>query len=175
MPGSTVQKSSRSSSRNSSRAGFTLLEMIVVIVITGVLTAVTILSFSTVQGRLGARSAQNNFLSMHAQARAFAVERGVPVRFVIDAGNDLIRVEWTGPDGVQILNQLDLRQEFAVDVSLVSGATTNPAVVCFTPRGIAAPACGTIDRVTRVRFTRGAGADGRREVEMLAFGQARGL
>jgi prepilin-type N-terminal cleavage/methylation domain-containing protein len=159
----------------SRRSGFTLLEMIVVITITGALSSIAILAFSTVHGRLGARSAQDNFLSMHAQARAFAVERGTTVRFIMDAVEDRLRIEWTGPDGVEVLNELDLGGEFDVDMTLRSGSTASPGIVCFTPRGLAEPGCGTVTATTRVRFTRGARADGVREVELLPFGQARGL
>ena len=159
----------------SRRSGFTLLEMIVVITITGVMASIAILAFSTVHGRLGARSAQDNFLSMHAQARAFAVERGRTVRLVMDTAEDVLRIEWTGPDGAETLNELDLGQEFDVNMTLASGSTATPGIVCFTPRGIAEPGCGTVTATTRVRFTRGTRTDGVREVELLPFGQARGL
>ncbi len=167
MPGSTT--------RRSTRAGFTLLEMIVVIAIGGVLTSIAILAFSQVQGQLATRSAQNNFLSLHAQARAVAVERGVPVQLVIDAGGDEVRIEWTGPDGLEVLNRLNLGQEFDVNVTIPSGSTTSPARVCFTARGIANPGCGTVTEITRVRLQRGAGDQGIREVEILPLGQARAL
>jgi prepilin-type N-terminal cleavage/methylation domain-containing protein len=157
------------------RRGFTLLEMIVVIAIGGILASIAILAFSTVHGRLAARSAQSNFLSMHAQARAFAVERGVPVRFVMDAGEDELRVEIVQGGDTEILNQLDLQSEFAVGLTLRAGSTTTPAVVCFTPRGIAEPGCGTVTQLTTVRLQRGTRADGIREVELLPFGQARAL
>lgn len=159
----------------SRRSGFTLLEMIVVITITGVMASIAILAFSTVHGRLGARSAQDNFLSVHAQARAFAVERGRTVRLVMDTAEDLLRVEWTGPGGVETLSELDLGREFDVNMTLESGSTTTPGIVCFTPRGIAEPGCGTVTTTTRLRFTRGTRTDGVREVELLPFGQARGL
>lgn len=158
-----------------SRRGFTLLEMIVVITIGGVLASIAILAFSTVHGRLGARSAQSNFMSMHAQARAFAVERGVAVRFVMDAGQDEIRVEIVQGGDTEVLNRMNLQTEFAVDLTLRAGSTTSPGVVCFTPRGIADPGCGTVTQQTTVRFQRGTRADGIREVELLPFGQARAL
>jgi prepilin-type N-terminal cleavage/methylation domain-containing protein len=164
---------SSSGSRRSRRAGFTLLELLVVVTITGVLGSLAILSFSTVQGRMGARSAQSNFLSMHAQTRAFAVERGGPARLVIDTQTNELRIEAPDPDGnMEIVNRLDLAGEFNVNLTLNSGSTTTPAIVCFTPRGVADPGCGTISQVTVVRFSRG---NRTADVQLLVLGQARAV
>jgi Tfp pilus assembly protein FimT len=111
--------------------------MVTVIVIGGVLTGIALNSFSRVRGQLSTRTAQSNFMGLHAQARAFSVERGVPVRLVVDEGTDRVRVEILGPAGTQVQNELDFREVFGVDLVTGQGSVN----ICFTPRGIANPNC----------------------------------
>jgi prepilin-type N-terminal cleavage/methylation domain-containing protein len=150
------------------RGGFTILELIIVILITGVLVGVVINSFSRMAGQLNTRSAHDNFLSLHAQARAFAVERGVEVRLVIDPGADQVRVETTRDGQVEVLNQLNFREEFQVDLIRVTGQ--GPVNLCFTPRGIANPTCGNaVGTETTIRFEMG---NRSRSIRLLPLGQA---
>jgi len=145
----------------SRRSGFTLLEMIVVITITGVLTSIVFLSFSRVQGQLGTRAAQSNFLSLHAQARALAVERGQLSSFVVTEATGVVRIEMGGV----VINELSLANEF--DVTVDSGGDFTQ---CFSPRGIADLGCTTFSTVRTVTFTRG---NRTAEVALLPLGQAR--
>jgi prepilin-type N-terminal cleavage/methylation domain-containing protein len=144
------------------RSGFTLLEMIVVVAIGGVLATLVMLSFSRVQGQLATRSAQSNFLSLHAQARSLAVERGVTSEFVVVDATGVVSVRVGG----DVVNQVNLGQEFAVTVSTSGGG--GGFTQCFTPRGIADLNCVTATRT--VTFTRG---NRTTQVEVLPLGQAR--
>ncbi|TVP42053.1 MAG: prepilin-type N-terminal cleavage/methylation domain-containing protein [Gemmatimonadales bacterium] len=144
------------------RSGFTLLEMIVVIAIGGVLASIVTLSFSRVQGQMATRSAQSNFLSLHAQARALAVERGVTSQFAVVDATGLVTVRV----GSNVVNQVNLTSEFAVTVATSGGG--GGFTQCFTPRGIADLNCVTAART--VTFTRG---DRSTQVEVLPLGQAR--
>lgn len=146
--------------------GFTILELLVVVVITGVLSTVVVQSFSRVHGRMAVGSAQNNLMSLHSQARAFSVERGIPARFVVDGGTDEVRLEVDGDGGVEVLNRFDLQAEFAVDVQLSS----SPMILCFTPRGVASPGCGNVTSPVEITLTRGNRSG---IVEILPLGQAR--
>lgn len=157
-------------SRN--RAGFSILELITVLVIGGVLVGITINSFSRVGGRMGVSSARSNFMSLNAQARSFAVERGVVVRLIVDPEANVVRVE-TGPAGAPVvLNRIDLQREFGVDIQVPAGALS-PAgtlVLCMTPRGIANTACNSFAGATRLTFVRG---DREARLDLLPLGQAR--
>jgi prepilin-type N-terminal cleavage/methylation domain-containing protein len=148
--------------------GFTILELVVVIVIGGVMAGLMINAFSRVRGQLSTRSAQSNFMGLHAQARAFAVERGVQVRLVVDEGNDRVRIEVPAPDGVDVRNEMDFRRAFGVDMVTGQGSVN----VCFTPRGIANPACGGAftGNSLVVRFDAGGRS---RTVTVFPLGQAR--
>ena len=153
---------------NRNTQGFTILELIIVLVISTVLAGIITLSFSRVQGQLGVQSAQTNFLSLHAQARAFAAERGTLVYFVVDDGDDEFRVEWDNPDtGTrEVLNVVSVGQEFGVNVT----ASESGAQLCFTPRGIADPGCNTFTGTLRVQLDR---ANRSAALLVLQLGQAR--
>lgn len=148
--------------------GFTILELIIAVVISIVLAGIVTLSFSRVHGQLGVQSAQSNFLSLHAQARAFAAERGTIVRFVVDAGDDELRVEWTDPaTGVlEVLSGVNVMQEFGVDIV----SREQSAALCFTPRGVADPGCNTFDGTLDVDLVRG---NRSASLTVLQLGQAR--
>ena len=153
----------------SNRRGFTIIELIIVVVISTILAGIITLSFSRVQGALATNSAQTNLQSLHAQARAFAVERGQPVRLVIDSAADEIRVEWTNPDpdvGDEVLNVVNVGREFAVDLR-----TSGGSALCFNPRGVGEPTCSTMDSggltVTMIRGNRTT------SVTILPLGQIR--
>jgi prepilin-type N-terminal cleavage/methylation domain-containing protein len=143
------------------RRGFTLLELVVVIAIGGILSSVAILAFSQVQGQLATRSALSNFLSLHAQARALAVERGGMSQFIVDEGEGEVRIEFGGV----VVSELSLADEFAVTLDADGGLTH-----CFTPRGIADLGCTTFNTATNVTFTRG---NRTATVQLLPLGQAR--
>ncbi len=164
----TLARRTRRPGAPSGSGGFTILELIIVIVITGILVGVVINSFSRVAGQLNTRSAHDNFLSLHAQARAFAVERGVEVRLVIDSANDQVRIESTRDGAVEVLNQLNFRDEFQVDLVRVTGQGL--LNLCFTPRGIANPACANaVGTETTIRFEMG---NRSRSIRLLPLGQA---
>lgn len=143
------------------RRGFTLLELLIVIVVGGILTSITFVSFSRVHGQLGSSAAATNFLSLHSQARAVAVERGGLATFILDQNAATVRIEFDGA----VINQLDLGREFDVTVDAGGNLTQ-----CFTPRGIADLGCTTFERPVTVSFTRG---NRTAQVELLPLGQAR--
>lgn len=143
-----------------------MLELLIVLVISGVLVGIISLSFSRVHGQLGVSAAQTQFFSLHAQARAFAVERGEVVRFVIDADEDEFRVELGDPGDPEILTQVSVRQEFDVTVS----SRVTSAALCFTPRGLADPNCNDFTGTLEVTLQRG---NQTASLTLLQLGQAR--
>ena len=152
----------------SNTRGFTIIELVIVVVISIILAGIITLSFSRVQGALATNSAQTTLQSMHAQTRAFAVERGQVVRLVIDSAEDEVRIEWTNPDtgDNEVLNTVNLGREFAVDLR-----TSGGSALCFNPRGVGEPTCSTMDSggltVTMIRGNRIA------SVTILPLGQIR--
>jgi prepilin-type N-terminal cleavage/methylation domain-containing protein len=149
-------------------AGFTLVELATTLVLGSILMGITIASFARVRAQLSTRSAQTQFMGLHAQARAFSVERGVDVILVVDETTDRATVLRATPSGPLVLRQVDFRNTFGVDLVTGQGSVN----LCFTPRGTANPSCaGTFAGTSlEVRFV----VDGRSHVvTVFPLGQAR--
>lgn len=142
--------------------GFTLIELLIVLVVGGLLGSVTIRAFSQVHGSLGSRTAQSTFLTMHAQARALAVERGEAMVLEVDRDAGVVRIEDAAGD-------VERARDFGRDYEVEIRAPASMVRLCMTPRGIADPACGNVSGSTEIQFVRG---DRTRAVVLLPLGQA---
>jgi prepilin-type N-terminal cleavage/methylation domain-containing protein len=120
--------------------GFTLIELIVVILIGSILTGVALSSFSNVQTRFAVQGAKQAYMTLHQRARSKAVE----------SGETVILVNWASGDSVALLvrdgadsvwsDQTHFRRQFDVDVRTPGDVTY---VICMTPRGYADYNCGS--------------------------------
>lgn len=145
------------------RSGFTILELLIVLVVGGLLSMVTIRSFSQVHGNLGARTAQSTFLGMHAQARGMAVERGQRIILTVTPSTGIVTLE--EPDGT-VVRSRDFSEDYDVSIETDGGGIVR---LCMTPRGYAEPACGNVSARVELRFVRGGRT---RSVALLPLGQA---
>lgn len=59
-----------------SRSGFTIVELLIVIVVIGILAAITVVAFSTVRGRAFDASVQTDIKELAKRVRAYQVETG---------------------------------------------------------------------------------------------------
>lgn len=149
------------------RYGFTLLEMLVVIAVGGILAAVAVASFGGIQGQMGVRGAQNALLSMHAQTRALAVERGGRARLMVESGTGNVVIDLlTDPAGVPTVIE---RRNFPALYNVTVTTEPAPVVVCMTPRGYADPGCNSYGQRGIVRIS---GRGGSSQVDFLPLGQA---
>lgn len=124
----------------STRAGFTIIELVIVILIGSILTGIALNSFQGVQSRFAVQSAKRVYMSWHQRVRSRAIETGETViMFVwVDGdsvatlrrdGNTLIREDVQQFDG-----DLGVTLETQGDVSFYT---------CMTPRGYADTSCGS--------------------------------
>ena len=79
----------------STRRGFSLIEIVVTLVAGSVLLGIAAPSVSGVRGHFAVSGARTTFSSLHARARAQAIERGGTVRLVVDAAHDHVAI-WSG-------------------------------------------------------------------------------
>jgi prepilin-type N-terminal cleavage/methylation domain-containing protein len=130
------------------RNGFTLIELVVVIMIATVILATTVRSFGDVGDRRSVVAAQSAFESLHARARAHAIERGTPVRLNVDGSGDSV---WLETDSTQ-LEMVDFKETFGVDLQ---GYPTDDVTLCMSPRGFADTSCNTFSSLGAAFFMAG--------------------
>jgi prepilin-type N-terminal cleavage/methylation domain-containing protein len=143
------------------RSGFTLIEMLVVMVVAVILISIVVEGMDGFQTKNAVRQARNVFLSMHARTRAQAVEFGQMTELSVDADGDSVWI--TRNDST--LSVVRFQDELGVDIDGDGVAT-----LCMTPRGFADSSCNSFGEGTmEVRFIQGTRAS---NVSILPLGQA---
>lgn len=144
------------------RAGFTLIELTIVIVVSAALLTLVTRALGDVQRRIAADQAMKTYEAAHARARAHAVERGGTVRLILDTAGDSASVVAAGGE---LLETVYFGAELGVDVQ---SSASNPVVVCMTARGYGDASCMSFNSVVTLSF-----ASGRDTValELLPLGQ----
>ena len=113
--------------------GFTLIEMLVVIMVIGALMAVALPYLRTGTNKSAARGAADAIAALHAVARAAAIQRGRTANLVIPSGTNkaLVVASKVTSSGVDTLGRVvDLAGQFGVTVTSTSDS------IGFSPRGI---------------------------------------
>ena len=142
------------------RNGFTIIELLTVIIFMSILVTVAIRSMGNLQSRTAVRQAQNVFVAMHARTRAQAVEFGETVQLEIDAAGDSL---WVTRDGTT-LETIRLQNEMGIDIQ----AEEDTYTLCMNSRGFANESCNSFDDAVTLYFVQGGDSA---SVEMLPLGQ----
>jgi prepilin-type N-terminal cleavage/methylation domain-containing protein len=143
------------------RSGFTMVELLVVLVVGFILASIVADGMDGYQTRSAIRDARTVFLSMHARTRAQAAESGRITRLNVDADGDSV---WISRNDTT-LAVAHLRSELGVDIDGEGVAT-----LCLTPRGFADSSCNSFGSGTmNVRFIEGGRGS---TVSILPLGQA---
>jgi len=127
------------------RSGFSIIELVVVLMVGSVLTSIAITEFNGVSGRFAVKGARQTLMSMHARARMKAVELGRTVKLNIDPVGDSI---WLSR-GTVVLDVVNFGREFNVDVLTSSDAEIQ---VCMNPRGFADTGCNNFNAPVTITF-----------------------
>ena len=132
-----------------SHPGFTMIEMLMVIVLIGALLAISLPYFRSSTAKSSVRGAADVIASLHSLARTAAVQRGRTARLVVPTGGNkalVIALKATGSGVDTVGSVADLAQMFGVTV------TTTRDTVTFSPRGIGSDLTATTIIVTKGSF-----------------------
>lgn len=151
-----------------SRSGFSVLELLIVISVAALMSAIAFPVWSTSKHRLDVRSAQGVFMSMQRRARVLAVERGERVRFNLSFPGDSIWI--TSSNGTE--ESVSLQREWGVNMVTGSGADTGEHWICNGARGFADRSCNSFSGSQVVRFELGEHLE---RVRVLPLGQVEAL
>jgi len=113
--------------------GFTVLELLTVVLIIGAMLAVAIPYLSKQTGKTSARGAADAVAALHAAARMGAIQRGRTASLVIPTGTNkaLVVANKVTSSGLDTLGKVvDLAGQFGVTV------TSTSDTISFSPRGI---------------------------------------
>ncbi|HEY8470564.1 MAG TPA: type II secretion system protein [Longimicrobiales bacterium] len=127
-------------------AGFTGIEMLVVLIIAGILVAMAMPALGRAWARQGALNARDSLVALAARARAAAIERG-DTELKVDALTDRAWIEQAG----STIDAVDYSGEFDADVTTASGR--DALCVRYNARGLGRSCGHTLP--DSVVFTRG--------------------
>lgn len=144
----------------SRRSGFTLIELVIVVVVAAALIGISTVAFGGIQNRLSAGQGIRNFKALHARARAQAIEGGQRTFLWVDTPGDSV---WITRGG-ETLEVIRFDRELGVEIT----GTPNFFRLCMTPRGFADPDCNSFSNSAKLEFSQGAEAFA---VEILPLGQ----
>jgi prepilin-type N-terminal cleavage/methylation domain-containing protein len=128
------------------RRGFTLPEMLIVIVMISLLALVAIPRFATANGKRQMESARMRVAAALATARAAAIQKGYPVRFQLTSNTVTVRRDTTG--ATNIISPVPLNTLYKVTASPPVGFT-DPFDVVFSGRGFSNVGSTAVIRLSR--------------------------
>ncbi|GMR14392.1 MAG: hypothetical protein BMS9Abin29_2647 [Gemmatimonadota bacterium] len=134
------------------KSGFTLLEVLIVVVVIGLLAGITFPRIGGIQNKFALRGAVNSFMSSHSLARAIAIRQGGVAELHIDPTNDRFWVEVdTSLAGSGVMDTIGLVVDLSESrVTLTSTQT----LLCFDGRGLPSSAAGCATSGVVVAFNR---------------------
>jgi prepilin-type N-terminal cleavage/methylation domain-containing protein len=131
-----------------SRSGFTIIELVIVIVVGSILTSIALTQISGAQGRIAVQGARTTYAAVQARARAHGIEMGQNVLFHVDSTGDSIWIEHDGG----VIEKILFGNEQNVDIRISLNGAPASMTLCFSPRGYTDTSCNTTNLIHRVEF-----------------------
>jgi type IV fimbrial biogenesis protein FimT len=155
------------SSQVKKTGGITLLELMVVIVIIGILAAVSLPNMAGWFGKKDLDSVARGMFSHFQLARSQAVREGTPVQIRIDVNNDWYDIRYT--NGNVIIPQTNMPQGIDIVSSTFPLNPSNVNTTGFSPRGFSTTAQGEV----RIRGANAPTSSNLRIIELTTGGSLR--
>ena len=141
------------------RRGFTLMEMLLVVMIGSVLLAMGTREFNSVSNQRAVANAANAMVLTASQARSEALRTGRLVYMWVRPDSGLVRVA-TASQGIALLDADDYASQI----------TGSSLAVCYAARGYALPGCTNVTSSQTITFVRGRDSS---TVVVMPLGQVR--
>ena len=125
--------------------GFTLLELIIVILIGSVLLSVTVGRISGTRSVLSAVGARQAYLALHSRTRAQAIEFGSTARLMLDPSGDSAWI-------VQGGNTIETYRFARDGVDVQSSSSDAVVQMCMVARGYSEPRCNSFGESVTLLF-----------------------
>ena len=123
------------------RPGFSMIELAIVLVITGIMAAFTIPNFNNTARNRMAQNARDNFVWMGARARSRAIEMGTTWLLELDPVSERAWIVRRNPTlATDTLRMVNFVTEFGATITT---QTNNKVTLCFNSRGYAWSCAGT--------------------------------
>jgi len=142
------------------RAGFTMVELVIALLIGSILTSIALASYGNARGGFAVRGARTTFASLHARARAQAIESGSMIRLFVDTKGDSAFI-W---DGTNNLETIHFAEELHVDLRASDGSMR----ICMNSRGYADTGCNSFSSAVSLQFWQNADSA---SVRVMPLGQ----
>jgi type IV fimbrial biogenesis protein FimT len=121
----------------SARGGYTLIELLLVMIIGAVLLSMAIPSFTRMTAGQNARNARDAVVWMAARARSRAIERGEVVLLEIDPPSERAWIVRRNT-GTALASDTLEKTNFGTEQSVTLSTTSNNRLtLCYSPRGYA--------------------------------------
>ncbi len=119
------------------RGGFTLIELVIVILIGAALMTIAIPSFTRLTTGQNARNARDAMVWMSARARSRAIERGQVTLLEIDPPSERVWIVRRNT-GTALASDTLEKVNFSSEQTVTISTTANTQItVCYNPRGYA--------------------------------------
>ncbi|MCK5650641.1 MAG: prepilin-type N-terminal cleavage/methylation domain-containing protein [Gemmatimonadetes bacterium] len=143
--------------------GFTLMELIIVLVIASVLLSMAVGKIGQTRSVLAGGAARQAFLALHSRTRAQAIEFGTTARLMLDISGDSA---WIVQGGETIETY-----RFANDhVDVESNSQDHTVQMCMIARGYSEPRCNSFTEPIELTFRT---AESAASVVLLPMGQVK--
>ncbi|HEX5829940.1 MAG TPA: prepilin-type N-terminal cleavage/methylation domain-containing protein [Gemmatimonadaceae bacterium] len=145
------------------RTGFTLVEILIVITIVGILSAIAMPKITQWRARSRLTSARQVLTASIAMARAAAVQKGFTSRLRLGNNEILVEVDTSSVPGVPklaIIKRVSLLEEYGATVVFVADSDVQSTMdLYYDPRGFAQPRLPAVGGPNVFRLAAGARTD----------------